>query len=177
MKLRESCSRRSLDKWIVGSLLGIGMLFGTAQTARAQISEAGSREFRRIEQPIGIKVGVAAAGAGLIGLELWWFLLSKTKAQTAQTANGIQSVDITVDGGYSPDQIVVQAGQLVQLNFFRKDPSSCLEQIILPDFNKAVDLPLNQTATIEVVPEKSGDYTFHCGMNMFRGTMTVEERA
>ena len=73
MKLRESCSRRSLDKWIVGSLLGIGMLFGTAQTARAQISEAGSREFRRIEQPIGIKVGVAAAGAGLIGLELWWF--------------------------------------------------------------------------------------------------------
>ncbi len=177
MKLRDFRAWRSLHKWTIGSLLSIGMLFGAALTARAQISEADTSEFRRIEQPLGLKVGVAAAGAGLIGLELWWFLLSKTKAQTAQAANGVQSVDVTVDGGYSPDQIVVQAGQPVQLNFFRKDPSSCLEQIILPDFNKAVDLPLNQTATVEVVPEKAGDYTFHCGMNMFRGTMTAREDA
>lgn len=177
MKLRNSRSQGSLNQWIVGSLLGMGMLFVTAQTARAQISEADTNEFRRIEQPLGLKIGVTAAGAGLIGLELWWFLLSKTKAQTAQAANGVQSIDIMVDGGYSPDQIVVQAGQPVQLNFLRKDPSSCLEQIILPDFNKAVDLPLNQTATVEVVPEKVGDYTFHCGMNMFRGTMTVKDSA
>ena len=174
MKLRNYRAQRSLHKWIVGSLLSIGMLFGAAHTARAQISEADTSEFRRIEQPLGLKVGVAAAGAGLIGLELWWFLVSKTKAQTAQAANGVQSVDVTVDGGYSPDQIVVQAGQPVQLNFFRKDPSSCLEQIILPDFNKTIDLPLNQTATVEVMPEKAGDYTFHCGMNMFRGTLTVK---
>ena len=177
MKLRNYRAQRSLHKWTIGSLLSIGMLFGAAPTARTQISEADTSEFRRIEQHLGLKVGVAAAGAGLIGLELWWFLLSKTKAQTAQAANGVQSVDVTVDGGYSPDQIVVQAGQPVQLNFFRKDPSSCLEQIILPDFNKAVDLPLNQTATVEVVPEKAGDYTFHCGMNMFRGTMTAREDA
>ena len=177
MKLRHYRSRRSLNKWIVGSLLSIGVLFGTAPATHAQISEADTSEFRRIEQPLGLKVGVAAAGAGLIGLELWWFLLSKTKAQTAQAANGIQSIDVMVDGGYTPDQIVVQAGQTVQLNFFRKDPSSCLEQIILPDFNKAVDLPLNQTATVEIVPEKAGDYTFHCGMNMFRGTMTVKDSA
>ena len=181
MKSRNSQSKRLSGKWcrkrVAGSLLSISMLLGTVPTARAQTSEAGTSEFRRIEQPLGLKAGVAAAGAGLIGLELWWFLLSKTKAQAAQTADGIQSVDVTVDGGYSPDQIVVQAGQPVRLNFLRKDPSSCLEQIILPDFNKAVDLPLNQTATIEVVPEKAGDYTFHCGMNMFRGTMTVKDSA
>ena len=181
MKSRNSQSKRLSLKghrqWMVGSLLSISLLLGTAPTARAQISEADTGEFRRIEQPLGLKAGVAAAGAGLIGLELWWFLLSKAKAQTAQTADGIQSVDITVDGGYSPDQIVVQAGQPVQLNFLRKDPSSCLEKIILPDFNKAVDLPLNQIATVEVVPKQAGDYTFHCGMNMFRGTMTVKDSA
>ncbi len=177
MKLRNYRSQRSLNKWMVGSLLSIGVLLGTTHTARAQISGADTSEFRRIEQPLGLKIGIAAAGASLIGLELWWFLLSKTKAQTAQATNGIQSIDVTVDGGYSPNQIVVQAGQPVQLNFFRKDPSSCLEQIILPDFNKAVDLPLNQTATVEIVPEKAGDYTFHCGMNMFRGTMTAKDSA
>ncbi len=175
MKLQNSHSKRLANQWLMSGLLSIGILFGTAHTTHAQMSMADSREFRRIEQPIGLKAGVTAAGIGLIGLELWWFLFSKTKAQTAQTADGIQSVDVTVDGGYSPDQIVVQAGQPVRLNFFRKDPSNCLEQIILPDFNKAVDLPLNQTATIEIVPEKAGDYTFHCGMNMFRGTMTAKD--
>lgn len=162
-------------KWLFGSLLSATLLFGTASVASAQIAEPDIGEFRQIEQPLGLKVGVVAAGAGLIGLELWWFLLSKTKAQTAQISEGIQTVDITVDGGYSPDQIVVQAGQPVRLNFLRKDPSSCLEQIILPDFNKAVDLPLNKTAAIEVVPPKAGSYTFHCGMNMFHGKLTAKE--
>lgn len=162
-------------KWLLGSLLSTTLLFGTAPIASAQIAEPDTSEFRQIEQPLGLKVGVVAAGAGLIGLELWWFLFSKTKTQTAQVSEGIQSIDITVDGGYSPDQIVVQAGQPVRLNFLRKDPSSCLEQIILPDFNKAVDLPLNKAATIEVVPPEAGSYTFHCGMNMFHGTLTAKE--
>ncbi len=169
---RQSLNVKSL---LGGLLISTNLLLGGAHTAKAQISQADTSEFRRIEQPLGLKVGVAAAGAGLIGLELWWFLFSKNKAQTAQASDGVQSVDITVDGGYSPDQIVVQAGQPVRLNFLRKDPSSCLEQIILPDFNKSLDLPLNQEATIEILPEAAGNYTFHCGMNMFRGTLTAKE--
>ncbi|EDX84618.1 hypothetical protein S7335_2315 [Synechococcus sp. PCC 7335] len=174
MQLQLSQNRRLRYQWLLCSLLTIGMVAGSTLTARARISEADTGEFLRIKQPLGLKAGVAVAGAGLIGLELWWFLLSKPNAQTTQTADGIQSIDITVDGGYSPNQIMVRAGQLVRLNFLRKDPSSCLERIILPDFNKAVDLPLNQTVTLEVVPEKAGDYTFHCGMNMFRGSITVK---
>ncbi|MBE9060293.1 cupredoxin domain-containing protein [cf. Phormidesmis sp. LEGE 11477] len=165
---------RKNKKWLLSGLLSASLLLAP-QAAKSQTSQPGTGEFRRIEQPVVLKVGVAAAGLGLIGLELWWFLLSKTKAQAATASEGVQSVDITVDGGYTPDQIVVRAGQLVKLNFLRKDPSSCLEQIVLPDFNKAIDLPLNQKATVEVLPEKAGSYTFHCGMNMFRGTMTAEE--
>jgi plastocyanin domain-containing protein len=30
--------------------------------------------FQRIEQPLGVKIGVTAGGIALIGLELWWFL-------------------------------------------------------------------------------------------------------
>ncbi len=37
--------------------------------------------FDRIEQPLGLKLGVTAAGLGLMGLELWWFLFSKPKSQ------------------------------------------------------------------------------------------------
>jgi len=34
-------------------------------------------EFQRIDQPISTKIAVTLGGLGLIGLELWWFLLSK----------------------------------------------------------------------------------------------------
>ncbi|QYO68580.1 hypothetical protein JVX88_20020 [Leptolyngbya sp. 7M] len=43
-------------------------------------------QFRRIEQPLGNKVAVTLGGLGLIGLELWWFLLSKPKSKKAVAA-------------------------------------------------------------------------------------------
>lgn len=67
-------------------------------------------QFRRIEQPLGLKVGVTLGGIALIGLELWWFLLSKTKAAQAEANQGIQEMTITVDGGYEPSRVVVDAG-------------------------------------------------------------------
>ncbi|MGB3299297.1 MAG: cupredoxin domain-containing protein [Phormidesmis sp.] len=173
MKIQRLNNQSNNRKWLLSGLLSASLLLAP-RTAKAQISAADTSEFRQIEQPIGLKIGVAAAGLGLMGLELWWFLFSKTKAQSAAASEGVQSVTITVDGGYNPSQIMVQAGQPVKLNFLRKDPSSCLEQIILPDFNKALDLPLNQQASVEILPEQAGSYTFHCGMNMFRGTLTAK---
>ncbi|WP_319422684.1 cupredoxin domain-containing protein [Pleurocapsa sp. FMAR1] len=111
---------------------------------------------------------------GLIGAELWWFMFNKTKSQKAQTKQGIQEVNIMVDDGYTLDRIEVTAGEPVRLNFYRQDPSSCLEQVLLPDFNKALDLTLNQTNSIEIVPKKLGEYIFTCGMNMYRGVIKTE---
>ncbi len=62
---------------LVASLLSLSLFSGSAN-ARMPATDTG--EFRFINQPLGLKVGVSAAGLGLIGLELWWFLLSKPKA-------------------------------------------------------------------------------------------------
>ena len=132
-------------------------------------------QFQKIEQPLGLKLVVALGGLGLIGAELWWFMFSKTKSHKARVERGIQSVDILVDGGYTPDRIEVRAAEPVKLNFLRKDPSSCLERVLLPDFNKALDLTLNQTTSVEILPEKPGEYTFTCGMNMYRGVVIAEK--
>lgn len=130
-------------------------------------------QFQRIEQPLWSKVAVTSAGLGLIGLELWWFLLSKPKSRKATTTGGLQEVTVTVDGGYDPNHIVVVAGQPVRLNFYRKDPSSCLEEVRFPDFRIAQALPVNQTTPIEFTPTQPGRYEFACGMNMVRGTVEV----
>ncbi|MGK7878407.1 MAG: cupredoxin domain-containing protein [Xenococcaceae cyanobacterium] len=162
---------------IWSSIISLVLLLGVAQIAVAEKPKSESEptsKFLRIEQPFPLKVGVTLGGLALIGIELWWFLFSKTKSQQATSNQGIQELDITVDGGYIPDRLVVQAGQPVRLNFFRKDPSSCLEKVLLPDFYKAADLVLDQITSVEFTPEKPGDYTFHCGMNMFRGVLEVQ---
>lgn len=159
---------------IWSSVAVLGLLFATPgeiNAAPMPNHSSSTTQFRRIEQPILLKVAVTISGLGLIGLELWWFLLSKTKAQQTMSARGIQEATITVDGGYQPDRLVVQVGQPVKLNFLRKDPSSCLEKVLFPDFHIATDLKLNQITSVEFTPQQPGEYQFTCGMNMYRGVV------
>ena len=169
-------------KIIIGSIASLGLLFGIA-TNRAVAQQmphethmpetSQTSEFQRIEQPLWVKGAVTTSGLGLIGLNIWWFLLSKPKSKKAETHDGIQEVNIIVDGGYEPSRVVVNAGQRVRLNFLRRDKSSCLEQVVFPDFHIAQDLDFNQVTPIEFTPQKPGQYTFACGMNMFRGVVEV----
>jgi plastocyanin domain-containing protein len=169
-------------KIIFSNLVGLGFLLGISSGVAAnQMSmemphstTEKNVQFRKIEQPLGLKMGVTLGGLGLIGLELWWFMFSKTKAKKAEATQGIQEMTITVDGGYEPSRVVVQAGQPVRLNFFRRDPSSCLEKVLIPDFQIAKDLDLNHVTPIEFTPKKPGQYPFTCGMNMFRGVVEVQ---
>jgi plastocyanin domain-containing protein len=100
----------------------------------------------------------------------YWFFLMKKDREVEVTGN---SIDITVDGGYEPNFITVLKGKTTKLNFFRKDPSSCLEEVILSDFKIKKFLPLNKKTTIEVTPQKEGVFQFSCGMNMFHGKLKV----
>jgi plastocyanin domain-containing protein len=171
-----------LQKLIIASITSFGLAIGIATNSTAQIHQrtrpaetSPTSEFQRIEQPRWLKGAVTAAGLGLIGLELWWFLGSKPKSRSAQTNRGIQEVTITVDGGYEPSRVVVKAGQPVRLNFLRRDKSSCLEKVVFPDFHIAQDLALDRVTPVEFTPQLPGEYTFACGMNMFRGAIEVQE--
>lgn len=165
---------------MVSSLAGLGFFLALtpnitlAEMEMPTSAEKQANQFQKIEQPLGLKLAVVLGGLSLIGAELWWFMFSKTKSQKASVKQGIQEVDIVVDGGYTPDRIEVTAGEPVKLNFYRQDASSCLEQVLLPDFNKALDLTLNQTTSVEILPKKPGEYTFTCGMNMYRGVVKAE---
>lgn len=168
---------------IASAVASLGLAFGitwgqaVAQMPHEEMQHSETErtsQFERIEQPLWLKGAVTVGGLGLIWLELWWFLLSKPKSQKAKTDRGIQEIDITVDGGYEPSRVVVSAGQRVRLNFYRQDPSSCLEEVRFPDFHIAQELPLNKVTPIEFRPDKPGKYEFTCGMNMFRGAIEVQ---
>jgi len=68
-------------KTLWGSLIALVLLAGISGVALAEMPASPSEhtsQFHRIEQPLGLKVGVAIVGFALIGLELWWFLLYKS---------------------------------------------------------------------------------------------------
>jgi plastocyanin domain-containing protein len=135
-----------------------------------------AKSFRKIEQPLPIRIGVVLGGLTLVGAELWWFLGRKQQQQQATQTNGVQEVLITVDGGYRPDLIVVMVGEPVRLSFHRLDSNSCLDEVLIPDFGISTRLPIGQTTTIEFTPTKVGEYAFTCGMRMFRGIIEVKDR-
>jgi plastocyanin domain-containing protein len=132
-------------------------------------------KFQLIKQPIALKIAIALGGLSLMGAQLWWFLGSKPKSQQAEISDGIQEITITVDGGYSPSLVTVKRGQPVRLQFNRRDPSSCLEKVLFPDFHVAQDLVLNQTTPVEFTPQTVGMFQFSCGMGMFHGAIEVKE--
>ncbi|NJL48556.1 MAG: hypothetical protein HC929_15095 [Leptolyngbyaceae cyanobacterium SM2_5_2] len=41
-------------------------------------------QFQRLEQPLWTKLMVAGVGLGLIGLELWWFVLNQPGAKNRE---------------------------------------------------------------------------------------------
>lgn len=106
--------------------------------------------------------------AGMV-FTYWFFLMKKEKVISVT-----DSVDIIVEGGYTPNTISIPKGKVTKISFFRKDPSSCLEEVVLSDFKIRKFLPLNKKLTIEVTPKKVGEYPFSCGMNMFHGKIIVE---
>ena len=170
---------------VITILLSAGLSLGLASDAVAQIPQAPNsastralqpESFQAIDRPLSAKLAVTVGGVALIAAELWWFQLSKTKTRQASVKQGLQEIAIAVDGGYSPNRVVVRVGQPVRLNFIRTDPSSCLETVILPDFHRAVDLHLDSATSVEFTPERTGEFPFHCGMNVFQGTVVVRDR-
>lgn len=121
-----------------------------------------------------VEIIVTVAGIAAIVFVLWYFFGEKQRAAASVGESGVQQIKVTVKGGYSPDVIVVKQGMPVRLDFYRDESASCSEQIIFADFGISRMLPAHKTTPIEFTPDKAGEFTFTCGMNMMRGKLVVE---
>ncbi|MDB9509610.1 hypothetical protein PN499_00120 [Kamptonema animale CS-326] len=71
---------------VLGLSIGIislsisGAIAADSHSNSSNNSAQETAQFRSIEQPLVNKVAVTLGGLGLIGLELWWFLFSKSKS-------------------------------------------------------------------------------------------------
>jgi plastocyanin domain-containing protein len=123
------------------------------------------------------QIGVTVGGAAAIGWVIWYFFLAeRERAAAAVDASGVQEIKILVKGGYDPDVIVVEKGRPVRLDFYRDETAACSDTVVFGDFGIARPLPAFQTTPVEFTPDRAGEFTFTCGMNMIRGKLIVEER-
>jgi plastocyanin domain-containing protein len=119
------------------------------------------------------QIAVTAGGAALIGIILWFLFGARTATAARESGTGVQEVEVVVRGGYTPDRIEVWQGRPVRLIFLRMESNPCTEQLIFGDFGISRTLPEGKRVAVEFTPDRAGEFTFHCGMNMVRGTLVV----
>ena len=120
------------------------------------------------------QTSVLISAFALSALVIWYFFFSKKEGVRITAASGVQETNIIVKGGYTPDVLVVKAGQPVRLNFTRQETAGCSEMVLFPDFDKSAKLPTGETVSIEFTPEKAGEYDFQCQMGMLHGKLVVD---
>jgi Cu+-exporting ATPase len=121
----------------------------------------------------GTEIVVTAAGVGLAGF-LAWFFFGPRESGRAALREGIQEVEVTVKGGYSPNVITVREGVPLRIVFDRREGGECTSEVVFPDFRLRRALPAFRRTEVQLVPERSGEFGFACGMNMVHGTLLVE---
>ncbi|MBD0327464.1 MAG: cupredoxin domain-containing protein [Pyrinomonadaceae bacterium] len=121
-----------------------------------------------------VEITVIVGGIASIAFVLWYFFGERESVMASTGESGVQEITITVKGGYSPDVVVVREGIPVRLNFYRDETASCSEDVIFSDFPIARHLPAYTTTPVEFTPDKAGEFTFTCGMNMMRGKLIVQ---
>ncbi len=66
-----------------------------------------------------VEIAVVVGGIAAVLFLLWFFFGERASVAAETSAGGVQEIDITVRGGYSPDRVVVRAGSPVRLYFYR----------------------------------------------------------
>ena len=116
---------------------------------------------------------VVLGGTLLAGIYVFFFGRKKA-AVVAEARAGRQTVTVVVQGGYKPDLIVAKRGVPLRLVFDRRETSPCSDEIVLPEFGVRRELPAHVKTELEIVPERTGEFEFTCGMNMLHGKILVE---
>ncbi len=112
---------------------------------------------------------VLITGIGGVVFVYWFFLLKRSKEVSIN-----DSVEIIVNGGYSPEVISIPKGKTTKITFIRHNSNSCLEEVVLGDFKIRKQLPLNKPVMVEVTPQEAGEFGYSCGMGMFHGKIVVK---
>ena len=107
---------------------------------------------------------------GLMGLTL----LAGCTPQSGKGAADSGRVTIMVtEKGFEPATGTVPVGKPVTLVVTRTTAKTCATELVMPAQGINQPLPLGQAVEIVFTPAKTGELTYACAMDMFKGKVIV----
>ena len=100
--------------------------------------------------------------------------LARPLTTTPKSVSGTRIAISVTENGFEPKVVAVPAGKPVTLVVTRHTDETCVRDFVMAERNISKPLPLERPVEITFTPEKPGDLTYACAMDMFRGTVRVE---
>jgi plastocyanin domain-containing protein len=95
--------------------------------------------------------------------------LSQNTTSAVSDSNGIQYVDVTAKGGYTPSNISAKANTKTILRMKTSSTFDCSSALVIPSINYRNNLPPTAVTEIEIPSQKPGTtLRGACAMGMYR---------
>jgi len=143
---------------------------GTA--AVADCGSAGCAAYGIDENAGGSNAGAGSNNAGNAGTGAGAQGGAGSGAGDANAGAAVQSVSLrATPSGYDKATITVKAGVPVNFEFSADPRSGCGRQLIIDNVGVNLVSQSGEKVSATFTPPTPGRYAYHCGMNMFRGTL------
>ncbi|WP_370576321.1 cupredoxin domain-containing protein [Neobacillus niacini] len=76
--------------------------------------------------------------------------------------------------GYSPKEIVLESGKQSTINFRTEEGTGCLTTVLSDKLGINSVLKEGSNNYLNIKALEPGTYEYACGMNMYKGTITVK---
>ena len=87
----------------------------------------------------------------------------------------VQSVTVIItDNSFEPSSFQLKKGVTARVTFMRQSEVTCAKEVVIPAYHIRRALPLNEAVVVEFTPDKSGEFSFACGMGMLHGKILVQ---
>ena len=88
----------------------------------------------------------------------------------------VQEATVKVtEKGYEPAELKLRLGVPARLTFVRETDATCGTEVVFPEYDIERVQPLKERVVVEFTPQKSGEFTFTCGMKMLKGKLVIAE--
>lgn len=94
-------------------------------------------------------------------------------ATTGRAGSERINLEVT-DKGFEPAVVTVAAGKPVTLVVTRKTARTCATELVMASHGINRPLPLGEKVEITFTPDKPGELTYACAMDMYRGKIVVK---
>jgi Cu+-exporting ATPase len=106
----------------------------------------------------------------LAGVVLWWV---RRPPRASLSPDGTQEITLVVRGGYDPARFRARLGVPLRIHFERRDDEECGNRVFFPDFRIERALHPSASTTVELTPDRYGEFLFTCGNGIYHGILLV----